>query len=221
MASSEAILQVFSRTAPFVFSRILSWEKTMDCHSPGQGLMPGSFKVRTVPLEGDETATEEVLDPDFGEAAIGRVAPVDSVMEAHGCKKIVFSSSATVYGWPKEVPCTKEFPLSAASPYGRTNLMIDEIFRDIFTSDSEWRMIMLRYFNLVGAHPSGYIGEDPLGTPNNLMPFVQQVAVGRIHALKIFGTDYSTKDGTGVRDYIHVSDLANGHMAALRKLDDA
>ncbi|GKB95597.1 UDP-glucose 4-epimerase GEPI48-like protein [Tanacetum coccineum] len=99
--------------------------------------------------------------------------------------------------------------------------MIEEIFRDIYTSDSEWRMIMLRYFNPVGAHPSGYIGEDPLGTPNNLMPFVQQVAVGRIPALKIFGTDYSTKDGTGVRDYIHVSDLANGHMAALRKLDDA
>ncbi|GJT24752.1 UDP-glucose 4-epimerase GEPI48-like protein [Tanacetum coccineum] len=143
------------------------------------------------------------------------------VMEAHGCKKIVFSSSATVYGWPKEVPCTEEFPLSAASPYGRTKLMIEEIFRDIYTSDSEWRMIMLRYFNPVGAHPSGYIGEDPLGTPNNLMPFVQQVAVGRIPALKIFGTDYSTKDGTGVRDYIHVSDLANGHMAALRKLDDA
>ncbi|KAI3689871.1 hypothetical protein L2E82_47841 [Cichorium intybus] len=142
------------------------------------------------------------------------------VMNSYKCKKIVFSSSATVYGWPKEVPCTEEFPLSAANPYGRTKLMIEDIFRDIYASDSEWKMIMLRYFNPVGAHPSGYIGEDPLGTPNNLMPFVQQVAVGRIPALKIFGNDYSTKDGTGVRDYIHVADLANGHMAALRKLSD-
>ncbi|KAL8210048.1 hypothetical protein R6Q57_006780 [Mikania cordata] len=142
------------------------------------------------------------------------------VMAAHGCKKIVFSSSATVYGWPKVVPCTEDFPLSAANPYGRTKLMIEDIFRDIYASDSGWKMIMLRYFNPVGAHPSGYIGEDPLGTPNNLMPFVQQVAVGRLPALKIFGTDYSTKDGTGVRDYIHVADLANGHLAALRKLSD-
>lgn len=142
------------------------------------------------------------------------------VMNAHNCKKIVFSSSATVYGWPKEVPCTEDFPLSAANPYGRTKLMIEDIFRDIYASDSEWKMIMLRYFNPVGAHPSGYLGEDPLGTPNNLMPFVQQVAVGRIPSLKIFGNDYSTKDGTGVRDYIHVADLANGHMAALRKLSD-
>ncbi|KAK1419161.1 hypothetical protein QVD17_28320 [Tagetes erecta] len=142
------------------------------------------------------------------------------VMAAHGCKKIVFSSSATVYGWPKVVPCTEDFPLSAANPYGRTKLMIEDIFRDIYASDSGWKMIMLRYFNPVGAHPSGYIGEDPLGIPNNLMPFIQQVAVGRLPALKIFGTDYSTKDGTGVRDYIHVSDLANGHMAALKKLSD-
>ncbi|KAD4178425.1 hypothetical protein E3N88_27016 [Mikania micrantha] len=134
--------------------------------------------------------------------------------------EIVFSSSATVYGWPKELPCTEDFPLSAVSPYGRTKLMIEEIFRDIYASDSGWKMIMLRYFNPVGAHPSGYIGEDPLGSPNNLMPFVQQVAVGRLPALKVFGTDYSTKDGTGVRDYIHVSDLANGHLAALRKLSD-
>lgn len=150
---------------------------------------------------------------------VGTLALLE-VMDAHGCKKIVFSSSATVYGWPKEVPCTEEFPLSAANPYGRTKLMIEDIFRDIYASDSGWKIIMLRYFNPVGAHPSGHIGEDPLGTPNNLMPFVQQVAVGRLPALKVFGTDYSTKDGTGVRDYIHVADLANGHLAALRKLSD-
>ncbi|KAG5539530.1 hypothetical protein RHGRI_019918 [Rhododendron griersonianum] len=142
------------------------------------------------------------------------------VMAAHGCKKLVFSSSATVYGWPEMVPCTEEFPLSAANPYGRTKLAIEEICRDIHRSDSEWKIILLRYFNPVGAHTSGYIGEDPRGIPNNLMPFVQQVAVGRRPALTVFGTDYSTKDGTGVRDYIHVVDLADGHIAALNKLSD-
>ncbi|XP_027080797.1 UDP-glucose 4-epimerase GEPI48-like [Coffea eugenioides] len=142
------------------------------------------------------------------------------VMAAHGCKKLVFSSSATVYGWPKEVPCTEEFPLCAVNPYGRTKLFIEEICRDVYGSDSEWKIILLRYFNPVGAHPSGYIGEDPRGIPNNLMPFVQQVAVGRRPALTVFGTDYSTKDGTGVRDYIHVVDLADGHIAAVNKLSD-
>ncbi|CAI8619588.1 unnamed protein product [Vicia faba] len=142
------------------------------------------------------------------------------VMAAHGCKKLVFSSSATVYGWPKTVPCTEEFPLSAVNPYGRTKLYVEEICRDIYHADSEWKITLLRYFNPVGAHPSGHIGEDPRGIPNNLMPFVQQVAVGRRPALTVFGTDYSTSDGTGVRDYIHVVDLADGHIAALRKLDD-
>ncbi|XP_042520652.1 UDP-glucose 4-epimerase GEPI48-like [Macadamia integrifolia] len=143
------------------------------------------------------------------------------VMGAHGCKKLVFSSSATVYGWPKEVPCTEEFPLAATNPYGRTKLFIEEICRDIYRSDSEWQIILLRYFNPVGAHPSGYIGEDPRGIPNNLMPFVQQVAVGRRPALTVFGNDYNTKDGTGVRDYIHVVDLSDGHIAALQKLFDS
>ncbi|KAK9094077.1 hypothetical protein Scep_025546 [Stephania cephalantha] len=143
------------------------------------------------------------------------------VMSAHGCKKLVFSSSATVYGWPKEVPCTEEFPICAMNPYGRTKLFIEEICCDIHRSDPEWKIILLRYFNPVGAHPSGYIGEDPRGIPNNLMPFVQQVAVGRRPALTVYGTDYSTKDGTGVRDYIHVVDLSDGHIAALNKLSDA
>ncbi|PKI45313.1 hypothetical protein CRG98_034274 [Punica granatum] len=142
-------------------------------------------------------------------------------MAAHGCKKLVFSSSATVYGWPKEVPCTEEFPLCATNPYGRTKLFIEEICRDVYQSDPGWKIILLRYFNPVGAHPSGYIGEDPRGIPNNLMPFVQQVAVGRRPALTVYGNDYSTKDGTGVRDYIHVIDLADGHIAALRKLDES
>ncbi|CAL9039642.1 UDP-glucose 4-epimerase GEPI48-like [Musa acuminata AAA Group] len=140
------------------------------------------------------------------------------VMAAYGCKKLVFSSSATVYGSPKEVPCTEEYPLCAINPYGRTKLMTEDMCRDICQGDNEWDIILLRYFNPVGAHPSGYIGEDPRGIPNNLMPFVQQVAVGRRAALTVFGNDYSTKDGTAVRDYIHVVDLADGHIAALQKL---
>ncbi|XP_059669383.1 UDP-glucose 4-epimerase GEPI48-like [Cornus florida] len=143
------------------------------------------------------------------------------VMVSHGCKKLVFSSSATVYGWPKEVPCTEDFPLCAANPYARTKLFMEEVCRDIYSSDSEWKIIILRYFNPVGAHPSGSIGENPSGTPNNLVPFIQQVALGRRPELTVFGSDYSTKDRTGVRDYIHVVDLANGHLAALRKLFDS
>ncbi|CAI0408714.1 unnamed protein product [Linum tenue] len=149
---------------------------------------------------------------------IGTIALLE-VMAAHGCKNLVFSSSATVYGWPKEVPCTEESAISAMNPYGRTKLFIEDICRDVYHSDSKWKIILLRYFNPVGAHPSGKIGEDPRGVPNNLMPYVQQVAVGRRPHLTIFGTDYKTKDGTGVRDYIHVVDLADGHIAALRKLD--
>ncbi|KAL6549848.1 RmlD substrate binding domain [Orobanche minor] len=142
------------------------------------------------------------------------------LMAAHGCKKLVFSSSATVYGSPKEVPCTEDSSISALNPYGRTKLFIEEICRDLYQSDNAWKIILLRYFNPVGAHPSGYIGEDPRGIPNNLMPFVQQVAVGRRPALTVYGTDYTTKDGTGVRDYIHVVDLADGHIAAVNKLSD-
>ncbi|XP_057838000.2 UDP-glucose 4-epimerase 1 isoform X2 [Cryptomeria japonica] len=140
------------------------------------------------------------------------------VMIAHDCKKLVFSSSATVYGQPKEVPCTEDFPLCAVNPYGRTKLFIEEICCDAQRADPEWKIMLLRYFNPVGAHPSGIIGEDPRGIPNNLMPFVQQVAVGRRPELTVFGTDYKTKDGTGVRDYIHVMDLSDGHIAALSKL---
>lgn len=140
------------------------------------------------------------------------------MMISQGCKKLVFSSSATVYGQPKEVPCTEDFPICAMNPYGRTKLFIEEICRDVHRADPDWKIILLRYFNPVGAHPSGFIGEDPRGIPNNLMPFVQQVAVGRRPVLTVFGNDYQTKDGTGVRDYIHVMDLSDGHTAALDKL---
>lgn len=136
-------------------------------------------------------------------------------MQTCDVKTLVFSSSATVYGKPQQLPLTETHPLSATNPYGRTKLMIEEILRDLYKADNQWRIVMLRYFNPVGAHESGLIGEDPQGIPNNLMPFISQVAVGRREYLSIWGNDYNTPDGTGVRDYIHVVDLAQGHLKAL------
>lgn len=140
------------------------------------------------------------------------------VMAEFGCKRVVFSSSATVYGDPASVPIKEDFPLSTTNPYGASKLVVENILRDVFASDSNWSIGLLRYFNPVGAHESGLIGEDPNGIPNNLMPFVSQVAVGLREKLLVFGGDYATVDGTGVRDYIHVVDLAKGHVAALRYL---
>jgi len=147
----------------------------------------------------------------------GSVALVECMLEA-GLKTIVFSSSATVYGEPKTVPIREDFPLSASNPYGRTKLMIEEILRDVAKTDSGWRVALLRYFNPVGAHSSGMIGEDPNGIPNNLMPYIARVAAGGLKELPVYGADYPTPDGTGVRDYIHVVDLARGHLAALHAL---
>ncbi len=140
------------------------------------------------------------------------------VMAEQGVKNIVFSSSATVYGDPHEVPIKEGFPLGPTNPYGRTKHMIEEILRDLNISEPSWNIALLRYFNPVGAHASGRIGEDPNGIPNNLVPFIAQVAVGKLPQLSIFGDDYPTPDGTGVRDYIHVSDLALGHLKALERL---
>ena len=142
------------------------------------------------------------------------------VMRKHGVKKLVFSSSATVYGNPKTVPIKEDFPLHVTNPYGRTKLMLEEIFRDFAVADSEWDIILLRYFNPIGAHKSGRIGEDPKGIPNNLLPYITQVAVGKLEKLGVFGDDYDTPDGTGVRDYIHVVDLAIGHVKAIEKLKE-
>lgn len=141
-----------------------------------------------------------------------------AVMNEKNVKKIVFSSSATVYGNPAFLPITEDFPLSATNPYGRTKLMIEEILQDLYRSDKDWSIALLRYFNPVGAHQSGEIGEDPCGLPNNLMPYISQVAVGFLPWLSVFGNDYNTPDGTGVRDYIHVVDLALGHIKTLPKL---
>lgn len=140
------------------------------------------------------------------------------VMQRHGVKSMVFSSSATVYGMNNKSPLTEDLPLSATNPYGWTKLMIEQILSDIFVSDDEWSISLLRYFNPIGAHESGRIGEDPNGIPNNLMPYITQVAVGKRERLNIFGDDYDTHDGTGVRDYIHVVDLAKGHIKALEKV---
>jgi UDP-glucose 4-epimerase len=142
-------------------------------------------------------------------------------MRRHGIKNIIFSSSATVYGDPAFVPITEECPKgTCTNPYGQTKSMIEQILGDLYTADSEWNIVLLRYFNPIGAHPSGTIGEDPSGIPNNLMPFVTQVAVGKLPELGVFGDDYDTPDGTGVRDYIHVVDLAIGHVKALRKIEE-
>lgn len=140
------------------------------------------------------------------------------VMAAANCRNLVFSSSATVYGTPATVPITEDFPLSATNPYGRTKLMLEEVLRDLQVADPAWNIALLRYFNPVGAHPSGRLGEDPNGIPNNLMPYIAQVAVGKLKELAVFGDDYPTADGTGVRDYIHVVDLAEGHVRALARL---
>ncbi len=151
---------------------------------------------------------------------LGGLLTTCRVMQRHGVKRFVFSSSATVYGDPEQLPLVETAPLSATNPYGQTKLMGEQILRDLGASDAAWQTAILRYFNPVGAHESGEIGEDPRGTPNNLMPYVAQVAVGRRSELTVFGNDYPTHDGTGVRDYIHVVDLAEGHVAALRRLLD-
>lgn len=142
------------------------------------------------------------------------------VMRKHNVKNIVFSSSATVYGNPHTVPIKEDFPLSVTNPYGRTKLMLEEIFRDLYVADNEWNVVLLRYFNPVGAHKSGLIGENPKGIPNNLTPYITQVAVGKLDCLGVFGDDYDTVDGSGVRDYIHVVDLAIGHLKAIEKLQE-
>ena len=142
-----------------------------------------------------------------------------SLLAKYGAKRIVFSSSATVYGKPASVPITEDFPLSTTNPYGETKLMIERILKDLYASDNEWSISILRYFNPIGAHKSGKIGEDPCGIPNNLLPYVAQVATGKLPCLSIFGNDYKTHDGTGVRDYIHVVDLAKAHLRAMERAE--
>lgn len=170
-------------------------------------------------LAGFKSVSESVQKPlrYYHNNLTGTLVLCEAMAEA-GCRNLVFSSSATVYGDPKAVPIPEDSPLSATNPYGRSKLMIEQVLRDLHAADPKWNIALLRYFNPVGAHPSGRIGEDPREIPNNLMPYLAQVAVGRLRELSVFGNDYPTPDGTGVRDYIHVTDLALGHVRALDKL---
>jgi UDP-glucose 4-epimerase len=168
---------------------------------------------------GFKAVGESVQKPlEYYENNLGSTFSLVRAMAAHGVTKLVFSSSATVYGANAAVPMGEDLPTSATNPYGWTKVMIEQILRDVAVTGPDWRIALLRYFNPVGAHPSGTIGEDPAGEPNNLLPYIAQVAVGRLERLRIFGDDYDTPDGTPLRDYIHVEDLAAGHVAALARL---
>jgi len=170
-------------------------------------------------LAGLKAVGESVQKPiEYYDTNVGGTFILAEVMRDFNCKTFVFSSSATVYGDPHTVPIKEDFPLSVINPYGRSKLMIEEFLQDVFVADDSWNIALLRYFNPVGAHKSGLIGEDPNDIPNNLIPYISQVAVGKLEKLSVFGGDYDTHDGTGVRDYIHVVDLAKGHVKALQAL---
>ena len=232
LASGYAVVGVddFSNSSPSVLGRIgqlagcePAFERADVCDpSALQRLFREHSPDAVVHFAARKAVGESVAKPlDYYSNNLGSLFSVCRAMHASGCRRIVFSSSATVYGTPEHLPITEDAPLSATNPYGQTKLMGETILRDLVASDDRWKVATLRYFNPVGAHESGLIGEDPRGTPNNLMPYVAQVAVGRRTHLQVYGNDYDTPDGTGVRDYIHVSDLADGHAAALQYLFDA
>ncbi len=178
-----------------------------------------NFITEVIHFAGYKAVGESCMNPVmYYENNIGSTVALLKVMKKYGCKKLVFSSSATVYGIPKKVPVTEKSPLSAINPYGSTKLMIENMLRELYASDNEWSIALLRYFNPIGAHESGRIGEDPNGIPNNLMPLILRAATGKMATLSVFGNDYPTPDGTCVRDYIHVVDLALGHVAAIRSV---
>lgn len=175
-----------------------------------------NFITEVIHFAGYKAVGESCVKPImYYENNINSTLALIETMQKYGCKKLVFSSSATVYGIPDKVPVTEDFPLSAINPYGSTKLMIENMCRELYASDDQWSIILLRYFNPIGAHESGKLGEDPNGIPNNLMPLILRTASGKMATLSVFGNDYPTPDGTGVRDYIHVVDLARGHVAAL------
>jgi len=194
-----------------------------DCrdHSSLTKALHESQATAVIHFAGLKAVGESVQQPlaYYDNNVVGTLRLLEAMSE-YGVKTLVFSSSATVYGEPRWLPLTEDHPLSATNPYGRSKLVIEEILRDVYRSDSSWHCAILRYFNPVGAHSSGLIGEDPRGTPDNLMPFVAQVAIGRREYLNVWGNDYPTPDGTGVRDYIHVVDLASGHLKALEALEN-
>ncbi len=185
-----------------------------------ESIFAGHAIDAVIHFAGMKAVGESVQKPvEYYENNIGGTLTLVDVMRARGCRNIIFSSSATVYGDPAEIPISENCPKgTCTNPYGWTKWMLEQILTDLHTADPEWNVVLLRYFNPIGAHPSGLIGEDPKGIPNNLMPYVTQVAIGKLPCLGVFGKDYDTPDGTGVRDYIHVMDLAEGHVKALAKL---
>jgi UDP-glucose 4-epimerase len=217
----------FVNSSPEVLNRLqrLSgrppvFERADVCDAAAMAALFGRHRIAAVvhfaALKAVGESTERPLD--YYGNNLGGLVTVCQAMLAHGCRRMVFSSSATVYGDPARLPIREDFPLSATNPYGQTKLIGETLLRDLGAAHPDWQTACLRYFNPVGAHDSGLIGEDPRGLPNNLMPYVAQVAVGRRPRLSVFGNDYPTPDGTGVRDYIHVVDLAEGHVAALQRL---
>ena len=187
-----------------------------------QSLFQARHYDAVIHFAGLKAVGESVAEPlRYYDNNVGGSLTLFETMAQYGLRTVVFSSSATVYGDPASVPIREDFPVAPTNPYGRSKLMVEDILREAAAADPRWRVALLRYFNPVGAHASGLIGEDPNGVPNNLMPFISQVAVGRREALSVWGDDYPTPDGTGVRDYIHVVDLARGHLAALGHMPDS
>jgi UDP-glucose 4-epimerase len=220
----------FSNSSPEVLNRLRAlsgqepvFEQASVCDAAAMdGLFQRHRVDATVHFAAFKAVGESTAQPlDYYANNIGGLLTVCRAMQQHGVQRFVFSSSATVYGDPQQLPLTEAAPLSATNPYGQTKLIGEQILRDLGAANPLWQTGCLRYFNPVGAHESGRIGEDPRGVPNNLMPYVAQVAVGRRQQLSVYGDDYPTVDGTGVRDYIHVVDLAEGHVAALSRLFDA
>lgn len=214
-AAIERVSQIAGRPLAFVQADIRETDALNEIFS--------THRIEAVMhFAGLKAVGESVLKPlAYYENNVGGTLKLLEAMAAHRVHKLVFSSSATVYGQPKSAPIGEDAPFGAANPYGRTKVMIEEILRDLAHADDSWRIAVLRYFNPAGAHESGLIGEDPKGIPNNLVPYISQVAVGRRDYLSVWGNDYPTPDGTGIRDYIHVVDLATGHVAALNKLEHA
>lgn len=227
-SSEESLRRVKALTEAFLSEEALESEEKLVFRNIDIRDKPGMEQVLNefpdisscVHFAGLKAVGESVAKPlEYYDCNVGGTVNLLQLLRRHSIKKFVFSSSATVYGDPEMLPVTESARLQATNPYGRTKLFIEEILRDLQASDpSSWKILILRYFNPIGAHPSGRIGEDPQGIPNNLMPFIAQVCVGRREKLSVFGNDYDTPDGSGVRDYIHVVDLARGHVAALDKL---
>jgi UDP-glucose 4-epimerase len=222
-------LDDFSNSSPEVLNRLqelgggpVQFERASVTDAAALAALFGRYAIdAVVHFAAFKAVGESTTRPlDYYANNLGGLVTLCQAMQAAHCRRIVFSSSATVYGDPERLPITEDAPLSATNPYGQTKLIGETILRDLGAADPQWQTGCLRYFNPVGAHESGRIGEDPRGTPNNLMPYVAQVAVGRRPVLSVYGNDYPTPDGTGVRDYIHVADLAEGHVAALRRLLD-